>query len=207
MAPSAIARLIARALNGIDCCAMNSVSHPWIVNSRRAACALVALLVVAPGCGDDGGGTDTDGGTGTTPGTGTGTMTTPTTSDGTTDGTDTTGSTGNMGMLSHAADIQPIWDANCVTGCHVAGGTASAWFLLTSDVAYTSIVNKASISFPTLTLVVPGDPDMSYLMHKIQGTQADVGGGTASMPQPPAMPLADADVQKISAWIEQGAMP
>lgn len=185
---------------------MNSVSHPWI--ALRASCALVALLLAAPGCPGEGGGTDTDDTTTTgTPGT---------TSDGTdgsaTEPTSTEPTTGGSGgMLSHAADIQPIWDANCVTGCHEPNGTGSPWFLLTPDEAYGAIVNKPSLTYPTLTLVTPGDPDASYLLNKLLDTQSDVGGGTSPMPMPadPSMfmKLPQADIDKITTWIEQGAMP
>src|SRR5262245_24928914 len=32
---------------------------------------------------------------------------------------------GDGGGLSYEADIQPIWDDNCVTGCHVPMGIAA----------------------------------------------------------------------------------
>jgi hypothetical protein len=64
-----------------------------------------------------------------------------------------------------------------------------------------------SLSFNTLTIVTPGDPDASYLMNKLNNTQGDVGGGTSPMPQPPAMALSQADIDKIEMWIAQGAKP
>lgn len=189
---------------------MNSVSFPWIASARVASSTLVALLLVASGC-DDGGGTasDTDATTtvDTTDGTtgGTGGMTEPTTTDGTGE-TDAPTTTAGV-ELSHAADIQPIWDANCTTGCHVAMGTGATWFLITPESAYDSLIEKNSVSFPALVLVTPGSRDKSYLWHKIKGTQFDAGGGGTQMPQPPAMPLSDADMEKIGLWIDQGAKP
>jgi hypothetical protein len=192
---------------------MNSVPFALDLPVRRLAAALLVTTLAVPACGDDGDTTDTDDMT-TSAGTTTGTTNnmTGTTGDmtGTTDDPTTTmggTTTGPQGDLSHDADIQPIWDANCVEGCHAAGGIGAAWFLLTPGDAYDSIVEKPSISFAGLTHVTPGDHTTSYLWHKINGTQNDVGGGGTIMPQPPKPKLSQADIDKVAAWIDQGAMP
>jgi hypothetical protein len=71
-----------------------------------------------------------------------------------------------------------------------------------SDVtaSFNSLVNVASLEVPALFRVDPGDPDNSYLIHKLEGTQA-VG---AQMPDGgPFLPQDTIDV--IRDWIQQGA--
>ena len=71
-----------------------------------------------------------------------------------------------------------------------------------SDVtaSFNNLVNVASLEVPALLRVDPGDPDNSYLIHKLEGTQA-VG---AQMPDGgPFLPQETIDV--IRDWIQQGA--
>lgn len=191
---------------------MNSVSIPWIASAIKASFA--ALILVAAAC-DDGGGksSDTDDATTTTDGTNATTNDTnqPTTTDATdtTDGTSTTEGTGTptTGSLEvdYETDIQPIWDANCTTGCHVAGGSASSWFVITPGDSHGAIVGKQSIGLASMQLVAPGDRDNSYLWHKINNTHVEVGGNGTAMPPPPAAALSSGDLEKIGAWIDAGA--
>lgn len=116
-----------------------------------------------------------------------------------------------VGPLSHAADIQPIWNDSCASSdiCHVAGGTAPD--LETG--AYDNIVGVGS-AFAAAELIVAGDASASYLMHKIDAThdlETNFGGcGCAGIGGP--MP-AGADLLPISTrdlvrdWINGGAMP
>ena len=72
-----------------------------------------------------------------------------------------------------------------------------------SDVAasFASLVDVGSLEVPALFRVDPGDPDNSYLIHKLEGTQA-VG---VRMPAGgPLLPQETIDV--IREWIEQGAV-
>src|SRR5688500_4759507 len=130
---------------------MNSVSIPWIANAIKASFA--ALILVVAAC-DDGGGksSDTDDATTTTDGTNATTNNTdqPTTTDATaaTDGTatpDAPGPTTGPGAVDDGTDIQPFWDANCTPGCHVAGGSASGWFVITPGDSHGALVGKQSI--------------------------------------------------------------
>jgi hypothetical protein len=52
--------------------------------------------------------------------------------------------------------------------------------------------------------VRPSVPDSSYLVHKIQGTQASVGGSGGQMPLGGA-PLSQSQIDLIRAWIAAGA--
>lgn len=115
------------------------------------------------------------------------------------------GTTGGGGALSHAVDIQPIWDAKCVSACHEVGGAAELSLLLSEGDAYAAILSAPSPSVPGLTIVVPGDRDNSYLWHKINGTQADIGGGGLKMPIGGALDIAD--IETIGQWIDEGAQP
>lgn len=192
---------------------MNSVSIPWIASAIKASFA--ALILVVAAC-DDGGGksSDTDDATTTTDGTTnptTNSTNQPTTTDATdtTDGTSTTDDTGTPttgpGAVDYETDIQPIWDANCTTGCHVAGGSASGWFVITPGDSHGELVGQQSLELASMQLVAPNDRDNSYLWHKINNTHVEVGGNGTAMPPPPAAALSSADLEKIGAWIDAGA--
>jgi hypothetical protein len=120
----------------------------------------------------------------------------------TTDGSDST-DTGSA--LSHAADIQPIWEASCVTGCHTAGGTAATVIDLSGD-AYAELVDINSGQAPLLKLVEPGNSMESYLVAKLEGNQAAAGGTGLQMPSG-GDPLDAATIQTIKDWIDGGALP
>jgi hypothetical protein len=186
---------------------MNSVPFALDLSVRRIAAALLVTTLAVPACGDDGDTTDTDDQT-TTAGNTTGTTNTTNNTTGTTDDNPTTtmggSTTGQQGDLSHDADIQPIWDANCVTACHTTGGSAQTYILFDMD-AFGQLVDKPSGSYPGLTLVTPGDRDTSYLWHKLNGTQVEAGGGGSKMPL--AGMLSADDLEKIGSWIDQGAKP
>lgn len=50
------------------------------------------------------------------------------------------------------------------------------------------------------TLVVPGDPDASYLLEKLTASAP-----TAGDPMPPGAPLPAAKLEMVRSWIEAGA--
>lgn len=108
--------------------------------------------------------------------------------------------------LGHAVHIQPIWDAHCVDGCHTPGGTSHAWLVL-SENAFASIVERPALELASMMLVAPGDLDGSYLWHKVNGTHIEVGGSGVSMPPAFADALATDDLDTISQWILQGCPP
>ncbi len=100
---------------------------------------------------------------------------------------------------SFAADIQAIFNANCVSGgCHNA--TASAGLNLSQGQAYNNLVNVDSTSEPTFKRVLPNDAQNSYLVMKIEGRQ-NVGG---RMPLN-RTPLSTVQIQNIKNWINKGA--
>ena len=99
--------------------------------------------------------------------------------------------------ISFATDIQPIFDAHCVS-CHGAG--ASGGLDLRAAATPGSLVNVAATSYAGAR-VVPGDPHVSVLFLKLEGdpsTGARMPFGGAVLD--PALRLL------IHDWIEQGAL-
>lgn len=87
------------------------------------------------------------------------------------------------------------------TGCHNATGARFNGMNLTGDTAYAAIVNVASVGKPSAIRVVPGNPDASYLLQKIEGASGIVG---VRMPQTPPY-LTSNQIAIIRRWIELGA--
>lgn len=100
---------------------------------------------------------------------------------------------------SFGADIQPIFNSNCVSsGCHNAA--ASAGLVLLSGQSYANLVNVDSTEDGTKKRVLPSDATSSYLVIKIEGRQTIGGrmplGGSA---------LNSNSIQNIKNWINKGA--
>ena len=68
--------------------------------------------------------------------------------------------------------------------------------------AYALLVNVASRERPALMLVAPGDPENSYLIHKLEGRSSIVG---LRMPRNGPPYLTDGQIRVIKRWIEIGA--
>ena len=103
--------------------------------------------------------------------------------------------------VSFAADVQPIFTAKCASaGCH-ASSSPQAGLVLASGSAYASIVNvNAAQCGGTRKRVLPGDPDNSYIIDKLLGS--NLCGG-AKMPASGTMDPGQIDT--IAAWICAGA--
>jgi hypothetical protein len=104
------------------------------------------------------------------------------------------------GAPGFARDIQPVLDANCVA-CHQTAG-ASGGLNLEEGIAYRSIVARKRADGDQV-YVIPGDAAASYLLRKLRGTHAQIGGTGEQMP--PTGPLDSATVATIQRWIEAGA--
>ncbi len=103
-----------------------------------------------------------------------------------------------------SSEVQPIFTAQCaLSGCH-AGPSPGGDMNLEQGQAYGNIVNVVSSSVPTLKRVLPGFPDSSFLVHKIQGTQASVGGSGQRMPLTNCC-LSQDQIDLIRSWITVGA--
>jgi len=87
-----------------------------------------------------------------------------------------------------------------VSGCHTGAGAPQGLQLDEAN-SYTLLVGVASNEDAAVLLVSPGDPDNSYLIHKLEGN-ASVGG---QMPLN-GTPLSQANIDSIRQWITDGAI-
>lgn len=102
-------------------------------------------------------------------------------------------------LTANLASIQTHVFTPMCTNCH-SGAAAPLGLRLDEGVSYAMLVNAPSVEAPALLRVAPGDPDASYLIHKLEGT-AQVGG---RMPlNGPALPAETIAV--IRQWIAEGA--
>jgi hypothetical protein len=89
------------------------------------------------------------------------------------------------------------------TGCHTdQGRNPSGGLNLRHDVAHASLLNAISTAKPGAVRVMPGDPDGSYLIHKLEG-RTDITG--LRMPRPTGPYLSEGQMLIIRRWIERGA--
>ena len=86
--------------------------------------------------------------------------------------------------VSYSMDIQPLWDADCVS-CHNGAVPPN----LEADVSHAELLNG---------FVVAGNPDESVLYHSLLGTN-----GVSLMPPNAKWP--DSQINLVKGWIEQGA--
>ncbi len=89
------------------------------------------------------------------------------------------------------------------TGCHIVRGgrPASGGMNLVGDAAYANLVNAPSRDRPGAIRVIPGDPERSYIIHKVEG-RTDLAG--VRMPQGGPY-LTAGQITVIKRWIELGA--
>jgi hypothetical protein len=90
------------------------------------------------------------------------------------------------------------------TNCHTTQGgrIPPAGMDLGSPNAHAQLVNVASNVKPGAIRVIPGDPENSYLIHKLEGRSGIVG---LRMPRLGPPFLTDGQVLVIKRWIELGA--
>lgn len=144
------------------------------------------------------------------------------TSGGDGDGDDDGEGTDGGNTISHAVDIQPIWDANCQgpdDDCHRTGGKWTTPRLNEED-AYDSLVGQLAtqplVMGVQMNYIEPNDVANSYLVHKLEGTHTGTPMGNGEqMPcdtiemdlscSGNSSMLSAADVQAIKDWINDGA--
>ena len=89
------------------------------------------------------------------------------------------------------------------TGCHNAQNARFAANLNLADgSAFSQLVNVASQNKAGAIRVIPGDPNNSYLIQKIEGAPGIVG---QRMPRTNGPFLTPNQIAIIRRWIEQGA--
>lgn len=117
---------------------------------------------------------------------------------------------------SFEADVQPIFDARCGGGCHLAaddagGGCAAApagGLSLCAADSWASLAARPSKQTDSLRLVEPGDSARSYLLRKLLPATRSGGpiAGVYGQREPPGDPLPEDQLRLIAAWIDGGAL-
>jgi hypothetical protein len=109
--------------------------------------------------------------------------------------------------ISLSRDVQPIFNRNCtLSGCH-SGGSPQASLSLEADKIFDPVVGAVGVpskEAPGLKRIDPGSSVSSYLVAKLEGNQASVGGIGDRMPLG-SSPLDPIEIQVIRDWIDQGA--
>ena len=88
--------------------------------------------------------------------------------------------------------------------CHTDAGRTPAGpgLVLLEGRAYSALVGRPSVGKPGATLVVPGDPDNSYVVKKLEG-HTDIAG--QRMPRGNGPFLTEGQMLVIRQWIRDGA--
>jgi len=100
----------------------------------------------------------------------------------------------NSGPVSYSADIQPIFDTQCI-GCHGAAGNAG--LDLRSGQSHANLVAVDAVN-SSGQLVVAGDSAASVIQQRLTGTGASF--------MPPAGPLQVSSLDLVAEWINDGAL-
>ncbi len=97
--------------------------------------------------------------------------------------------------MSYGNDILPIFNSNCTTICHLS--PASPGFGNLDLNSYDTLMDQTGPNHAPV--IIPGDPDSSYLMKRIEDTIA---------PQMPlGLPeLSSEQINQIRQWIQEGAL-
>jgi hypothetical protein len=165
------------------------------IGARAGVFSLVAMLCLGVACDD----TADDMGSSETAA--------ETTGDGDGDGDGDAGDGDGDAGLSYAADIQPIWNDNCI-GCHRVGGDGELYLILTGE-SYGNIVGVLSVQADDAQLIEAGNAAESYLIAKLRGTHETFAGGEGD-PMPSgdmAMPLPEETIMLIEQWTNEGVLP
>ena len=115
--------------------------------------------------------------------------------------------------VTFTADVLPIFGRSCAfSTCHGSTtGPANGVFLgKDGPKVIAAIVNIKGDELPTMPFVTPGDPQQSYLMRKMDGSQcgldAQCSGASCQSSMPKGdVPLDVATRDIVRRWIAQGA--
>ena len=91
---------------------------------------------------------------------------------------------------------------SCVTCHRTTSLVLSGGMNLTHDLAYDQLVGVASRTKPGATRVIPGDPDNSYIIRKVEGASGIEG---RRMPNDGPPYLTDGQILILRRWIALGA--
>lgn len=118
-------------------------------------------------------------------------------------------------VADFANDVAPILVKSCAfAACHASKGAANHGLFLNAtaddvDAVKASLLAKAKTA-PSMAYVAPGDPDGSFVMHKLDGDQctlaAKCAGGDCGKSMPSGNDLLPEESRDaIRRWIAQGA--
>jgi hypothetical protein len=101
-----------------------------------------------------------------------------------------------------------VWDDHLEQGCALAGchaiGSGNG-MEISESTGHAALVGVSAVDAPGEVYVIPGDPDNSYLIRKMEEAPGIVGD-----PMPPPFGWADCcqtDIDAVRAWIAAGALP
>jgi hypothetical protein len=95
----------------------------------------------------------------------------------------------------------PSGRAACTT-CHASANNFNARLSLADGQSFGNLVGTVSTGKAGATRVIPGDPDNSYLIHKLEGRSTIAG---SRMPRTGGPFLTPGQISIIRRWIELGA--
>jgi hypothetical protein len=114
-------------------------------------------------------------------------------------------------------DVEALWYGECALACHGGGLGGDELLNLEEGSSHTALVGVPSEQLPSMNRVEPGEPEQSYLWHKLNGTHLNAGGTGEPMPKAWSFsegsgtidhyPLDTADLELVETWILQGASP
>ena len=111
------------------------------------------------------------------------------------------GEGGDVPLAPTLASVQAnVFNPSCIV-CH-AGATAPQGLRLDATNSFTNLVGVASRQNSSILRVAPGDPDLSYLIQKLEdtasaGEQMPLGGA----------PIPQSTIDFVRQWITDGALP
>ena len=104
--------------------------------------------------------------------------------------------------VSFESDLLPVLKARCAV-CHMTGKELGG-MALTPDKAWADLVSRDALGVVGFQRVAAGDPESSYLMHKLRGSHRSVGGSGTRMPMhQPALPKSVQE--QFANWVLAGA--
>lgn len=113
-------------------------------------------------------------------------------------GDDSAGADTAVDLSTFSALQTNVLNLSCAfSSCH---GAASGGLDLTEGVAYAALVGVHANEAPEQVLVVPGDPDNSYFIWKMEGTEGIIGDE-----MPPGGSVGQEKLDAFRAWIAAGA--
>jgi len=107
---------------------------------------------------------------------------------------------GSFSSLEAAIFVPRCASSACHGGSPPANGVPVS---LDQGQGWREMVGVQAVEAPGIAVVEPGDPQASYLVHKLRGTGSQVGGTDTLMP-PDGM-LDEAEILAIEGWIANGA--